>query len=327
MVNDLKLECSFSSWYPIFKKDSLKARILPIPHEVIKYLEHDRFVLPLEAAKSLPNNSKWADGSPVTCEEKKTDYQPTFPKFSQQIQEILDEYSTVFIKTNWSTPADAMWLAPTKTLKCNTLEEIYLLLKSSDRIAKDLNIVKSSKGFKKPLPFCLVLKQWRNINPCTEFRCFVKDNELIAISQRDISQYHSSNEPEKYDIQTDIKSLFFERIKDRFPLRNYSFDVIRHEKDVVKVIDFGTMDAASTKETLFTYDELQNHIENTPEFRFIGEEIGIQPKFPMQFCVPQEISEFFQSRDNVTFLDLIHREVESQRKEHEKENANGSEST
>jgi len=67
------------------------------------------------------------------------------------------------------------------------------------------------------------------------------------------------------------------------------------------------MDAASTKETLFTYDELQNHIENTPEFRFIGEEIGIQPKFPMQFCVPQEISEFFQSRDNVTFLDLIHR--------------------
>lgn len=67
------------------------------------------------------------------------------------------------------------------------------------------------------------------------------------------------------------------------------------------------MDAASTKGTLFTYDELQNHIENTPEFRFIGEEIGIQPKPPMQFCIPQEISEFFQSRDNVTLLDFIQR--------------------
>ncbi|KAG5307544.1 CD123 protein, partial [Pseudoatta argentina] len=291
MVNDLKLECSFSSWYPIFKKDSLEARILHIPDEVLKYLEHDTFVLPLEAAKSLPKDSEWADGSPVTCEE------------------------------------DAMWVAPTKTLKCNTLEEIYLLLKSSDRIAKDLNVVKSSKDCKKPLPFCLVLKQWRDINPCTEFRCFVIDNELIAISQRDISQYHSSNESQKYDIQTDIKSLFLERIKGRFPLRNYSFDVIRYKKDKVKIIDFGAMDAASTKETLFTYDELQNHIENTPEFRFIGEEIGIQPKPPMQFCIPQEISEFFQSRDNVTLLDLIQREVESQRKEHEKENANVSEST
>ncbi|KAG5341329.1 CD123 protein, partial [Acromyrmex charruanus] len=325
MVNDLKLECSFSSWYPIFKKDSLEARILHIPDEVLKYLEHDTFVLPLEAAKSLPKDSEWADGSPVTCEEEV--FINIFFNIFQQIQEILDEYDAVFVKTNWSTPADAMWVAPTKTLKCNTLEEIYLLLKSSDRIAKDLNIVKSSKDCEKPLPFCLVLKQWRDINPCTEFRCFVIDNELIAISQRDISQYHSSNESQKYDIQTDIKSLFLERIKGRFPLHNYSFDVIRYKKDKVKIIDFGAMDAASTKETLFTYDELQNHIENTPEFRFIGEEIGIQPKPPMQFCIPQEISEFFQSRDNVTLLDLIQREVESQRKEHEKENANVSEST
>ncbi|XP_011647654.1 cell division cycle protein 123 homolog [Pogonomyrmex barbatus] len=327
MINDLRLECSFSSWYPIFKKNSLEARILYIPDEVLKYLEHDTFVLPLEAARSLPQDSEWADGSPVTCEEEETDYQPTFPEFSQQIQEVLDEYDAVFIKTNWSTPADAMWVAPTKTLKCNTLEEIYLLLKSSDRIAKDLNIVKSLRESENPLPFCLVLKQWRDINPCTEFRCFVVNNELIAISQRDISQYHSSNESEKYDIQTDIKSLFLECIKGRFPLCNYSFDVVRHKKDKVKIIDFGPMDASSTKGTLFTYEELQNHTKDAPEFRFIGEEIGIQPKPPMQFCIPQEISEFFQSRDNVALLDLIQREVESQRKEHEKENSENSEST
>jgi len=327
MVNDLKLHCSFSSWYPIFKKDSLEARILHIPDEILKYLEDDTFVLPVEATRSLPKDSEWADGSLVTREEEETDYQPTFPEFSQQIQEALDEYDAVFVKTNWSTPADAMWVAPTKTLKCNTLEEIYLLLKSSDRIAKDLTVVKSLRDCEYPPPFCLVLKQWRDINPCTEFRCFVMDNELIAISQRDISQYHSSNETEKYDIQRDIKSLFSERIKGRFPLRDYSFDVVRRKKDKVKIIDFGPMDASSAKGTLFTYEELQNHIEDTPEFRFIGEEIGIQPKPPMQFCIPQEISEFFQSRDNVTLLDVIQREVESQRKEHDKENADGSEST
>jgi len=75
---------------------------------------------------------------------------------------------------------DAMWVAPTKTLKCKTLEEVYLLLKSSDRIAKDLNILRSMRNCENSLPFCLVLKRWWDINPCTEFRCFVVDNELIG---------------------------------------------------------------------------------------------------------------------------------------------------
>lgn len=86
-----------------------------------------------------------------------------------------------------------------------------------------------------------------------------------------------------------------------------SFDVVRRKKDKVKIIDFGPMNASSTKGTLFTYEELQNHINDTPEFRFIGEEIGIQPKPPTHFCIPQEISEFFQSSDNVTLLDIIQR--------------------
>lgn len=323
--DDLKPECSFSCWYPTFKKDSLEATILDIPDDILKYLEHDAFVLPIEAVKSLAEDSEWTDGSPVTGEDEETDYQPAFPEFSKKIQDVLDEYDAIFIKTNWSSPVDATWVAPTKTLKCRTLEEVYLLLKSSDRIAKDLNIVKSLRECENPLSSCLVLKQWRDINPCTEFRCFVMDNELIAISQRDISQYHSSNESEKYNIQTDIKSFFLERIKGRFPLYNYSFDVVRRKKDNVKIIDFGLMNASSTKGTLFTYEELQNHISDTPEFRFIGEDIGIQPKPPTHFCIPQEISEFFQSSDNVSLLDLIQREVESQRKEHG--NTNSSENT
>lgn len=70
MVNDLKVKCSFSSWYSTFKKDSLEAKILHIPDEVLKYLEHDTFVLPVEAARALPEDSEWADGLPVTCEEE-----------------------------------------------------------------------------------------------------------------------------------------------------------------------------------------------------------------------------------------------------------------
>ena len=75
---------------------------------------------------------------------------------------------------------DATWVAPTKTLKCTTLEEVYLLLKSSDRISKDLNAVEQWNNNKLKLDSYLVLKRWRDINPCTEFRCFVINKELIG---------------------------------------------------------------------------------------------------------------------------------------------------
>lgn len=70
MTSDLKPECSFSSWYPTFEKDSLKATIIHIPDDIIKYLKHDAFMLPLEATKSLPENSEWIDGTPVIGEEE-----------------------------------------------------------------------------------------------------------------------------------------------------------------------------------------------------------------------------------------------------------------
>ncbi|KOX69767.1 hypothetical protein WN51_05052 [Melipona quadrifasciata] len=130
MVNNLKPECSFPSWYPLFSKDSLRATIIHIPDEVLKYLEYDAFVLPVEATNFTSQNAEWMDGSPIANDEHSSETQPTFPQFSQQIQNVINEYGAVFIKCNWSSPLDATWVAPTKTLKCKTLEEVYLLLKS-----------------------------------------------------------------------------------------------------------------------------------------------------------------------------------------------------
>ncbi|XP_015599767.1 cell division cycle protein 123 homolog [Cephus cinctus] len=313
MVNDLKRELSFSVWYPRFTKDSLEAVVLPIPDNVLKYLEHDAFVLPLEAAKSVPYSSEWSDGSPVNQESAEdSECQPTFPDFSKQIQEVLDKFGAVFIKCNWSTPSDATWVAPTKTLKCTTLEEVYLLLKSSDRISGDLTGIMKSNDNRHCLEPCLVLKRWRDINPCTEFRCFVVKNELIGISQRDLSQCYSYIEAEKYGIQQDIKSIFMERIKHRFNAENYVIDVIRYKKDKVKIIDFGPLDESVTKGTLFTYEELNSELRETPEFRFIAEDMGIQPNATRHFCVPQEINEFLQSAGNMSMMDIIQEEVNSQ---------------
>lgn len=53
----------------MFEKDSVKATLLQIPDDVSKYLEHDEFVLPIEATKLLPENAEWTDGAPVTNDE------------------------------------------------------------------------------------------------------------------------------------------------------------------------------------------------------------------------------------------------------------------
>lgn len=92
-----------------------------------------------------------------------------------------------------------------------------------------------------------------------------------------------------------------------YPSLTDSFDVVRHKKNNVKIVDFGAMDEQSTSRMLFTYEELQNHSGDTPEFRFIGEEMGVCPKPSMHYCVPEDIGEFLQSKDNVELLDTIRR--------------------
>lgn len=84
-----------------------------------------------------------------------------------------------------------------------------------------------------------------------------------------------------------------------------SFDVIRYKKDKVKIVDFGPLDESVTKGTLFTIQELQSGITETPEFRFIAEEMGIQPKTTRHFCVPQEINEFFQASAGMSVMDRL----------------------
>lgn len=66
MVASLKEECSFSNWYHVFEKISLEAEIVEIPSDVMKYLEHDAFLLPIEATRNATSaETEWSDGTAV----------------------------------------------------------------------------------------------------------------------------------------------------------------------------------------------------------------------------------------------------------------------
>ena len=73
-ANNAQAECSFTAWYPQFLKESLEAISLPISNEIFKYLEHDAFVLPVEATKNIECNSEWSDGSSVNPVSSEVSY-------------------------------------------------------------------------------------------------------------------------------------------------------------------------------------------------------------------------------------------------------------
>ena len=148
--------------------------------------------------------------------------------------------------------------------------DFRLLLKSSEFIVHDL-----TQPFKDcsddgdlehlNVNYVLALKKWSgDVNPATEFRCFIRSRQLIAIEQRDTSNYYSHISEEKHDIIRDIKSFFNEHVKEKLVensggVENIVMDIARPFKDVVKLIDFNPF-GSTTDVNLFEWTELEEMI-------------------------------------------------------------------
>ena len=81
---------------------------------------------------------------------------------------------SVFVKMNWHCPKDSIWITAGQTLRALDLTDVYQLLKASSICKEDLDRIQEENFY------CLVLKKWRDIHPGTEFRCFVKDRNIIG---------------------------------------------------------------------------------------------------------------------------------------------------
>jgi len=69
-------------------------------------------------------------------------------------------------------------------LKCQTPEDIYLLLKASDFVSHDLSHAYDdcidAQGVTASGTYELVLKKWFDMPRSQEFRCTVKENQLVG---------------------------------------------------------------------------------------------------------------------------------------------------
>lgn len=189
-----------------------------------------------------------------------------FPQLNQQIQSALDTLGPCLPKLNWSAPRDVSWLNES-TLKCSTVGDVYLLLKSSDFCMFDLEHAlddielqqqKNSSPIEKVIEYELVLRKWSNLHASMEFRCFVTHHCLLGICQRNHAEYYPHLPKECGKIKGLILDFFKVYIQHNFAngrISDYVFDVYVDKNDCVWLIDFNLW-STRTDALMFTWEEL-----------------------------------------------------------------------
>ncbi|GAC98465.1 cytoplasm protein [Pseudozyma hubeiensis SY62] len=232
---------SYGTWYPIFRKHAPKSTVIDIPStqpELLDWLDSGTFVLPdgsgpstITATTSATISSVSSHSSFSDSDEEEPEQALSLPKLDAAIRDVISKYSgPVFPKLNYSAPLDAGFMLPGNSLQCYHPEDVYLLLKSSEFVGRDLEQLSHlfrTSSQQAPTPQ-LVLKKWFSLNKSYEFRCFVRSNSLIAISQRDVTFYeHLQSSQLQQQISDKIEEFWEDELveEERWGLRDYIFDV------------------------------------------------------------------------------------------------------
>uniref|UniRef100_A0A0K8RJR9 Uncharacterized protein n=1 Tax=Ixodes ricinus TaxID=34613 RepID=A0A0K8RJR9_IXORI len=315
LVQDV-VSCSFSSWYADFKNATIPSICIPVTKEFVDYLLSDGIVLPgkVPASQSCANDSDdevdWSEADSESSEI------PSFPDLEEKVSRAIERLGgRVFPKLNWSSPKDASWIATNNSLCCTSFSDVCLLLKSSDFVTHDLTQpFKACTDWHKDtdtghlFKYELVLRKWVEIDPSTEFRCFVKDSVLIGISQRDYTHYYYHIQEQEANIVQDISTFFHECVKSKFVSSKYVFDVYRKRKDTVKLLDINPF-GVHTDALLFDWEELNSleACENSgfPEFRYMKENHGVQPSPYRHYALPRDVVDLCAGEDAQKLIDLM----------------------
>uniref|UniRef100_A0A3B3XBS9 Translation initiation factor eIF2 assembly protein n=1 Tax=Poecilia mexicana TaxID=48701 RepID=A0A3B3XBS9_9TELE len=336
MKKEQVVHCQFSVWYPIFKKHTIKSLILPLPQNVIDYLLDDgtlvvsgRYEITqthTHTHKSTTRNRTWSDDETTAIATA-----PEFPEFTSTVLEAINALGgCVFPKLNWSAPRDANWIALNSSLECRSLSDVFLLFKSSDFITHDLTqpfLHCSDQDSPDPvISYELVLRKWAELIPGGEFRCFVKENKLIAVSQRDYTQYYQHILKQEQHISQAIQDFFSQHVQYRFLDEDFVFDVYRDSQGRVWLIDLNPFGEV-TDSLLFSWDELMSgevvdhQQQDGPAFRYTTSEVTVQPSPCLSYRIPRDFVDLSAGEDAYKLIDFL-KLTKSQQEESEEEEEN-----
>ncbi|KAF2770781.1 D123-domain-containing protein, partial [Teratosphaeria nubilosa] len=235
------MNCAYHHWWPKYRTITPKSRMLPLSPPFLDYLRADGIILPDD---DQPPQADWDSDSGVFSasdnpdaedtddDEEATDVVEGWQNIHGAIKRTIDELGgRVVPKLNWSAPKDATWMNA-NTMDCRSPNDVYLLLKSSDFITHDLEHAFDDAEDtpdvsiqQSEIPYYLVLRKTvPNFNPSVEFRCFVRNNKILGICQRDLNHFDFLSKMEGR-LQSLIQEFFDVRLRDTFEDDNFVFDV------------------------------------------------------------------------------------------------------
>lgn len=159
-------QCMTHLWvqHPRLKRNTFKTRVVPLP------LPHFEAWLSEEGLHLPPSEPS---GAPST---EQMEREEALLQLRKDVDEAIGALGgQVFPKLNFSAPLDAAWMALDNTLKCQSADDVFILLKSSDRLQHDLQVLRQLQQ-----PSLLILKKYYELNRSMEFRCFVRAKQLVG---------------------------------------------------------------------------------------------------------------------------------------------------
>jgi len=331
VINNDMICSSFPNWWQKFKEHSINSEVIKIPDDVLSYLG-DSGTIVLPPSTHTPQDFDSSDDEDWTSDTPITNI-PNIEDFSKKIKEIIERLGgCVMPKLNWSSPSDAASMSFNNTLQCHTANDVYILLKSSDRVQQDLE---DCQKLGANLSTHLVLKQWIDVHPGEEFRAFIQDGKMLGICQRDTTQQFEYIAQERSAIVADVFRFWQRKVAKHLNMSNYVMDVIRRKDKTGRsaghlcvLVDFSPLEEERTDSLLFEWGELREGISDPivvegpetvdilcgmdsmdmsapdelvslndmPELRYINKHTGVQPlkKRGKIGNFPTDIIKFFE---------------------------------
>ena len=316
------INCMFTNWYSRFKDITIKSIAINLSESVCEYLLSDSFVLPNENDPQRSDITTVGDSDEELDWENKTEHStlvpPSFPDLEKEVMCCIESLGgCVFPKLDWSSPKDAAWISFDRTLRCRSIRDIFLLLKSSDFITHDLtapfehcsNVQDSAN---QSVTHHLVLRQWQDISAESEFRCFVQNNTVVGISQRHLGIHFPHLNVQKEQISSDILRFYHTYIEEKFADSDFTFDVWCKSGEDIVLLDFNPF-APVTDSLLFSWNELMSWSPHNPsnpcEFRCVLEN-GIQPDPYRWYAMPQDFVHLSTGEDPAKLTDLLNIKIQ-----------------
>mmetsp|Transcript_9499 Transcript_9499/g.10498 ORF Transcript_9499/g.10498 Transcript_9499/m.10498 type:complete len:378 (-) Transcript_9499:58-1191(-) len=194
-------------------------------------------------------------------------------------------------------------IALAKTSRITTGKQAICLLGQSRRVREDLMGI--HKLLQYGLSTCIVLRAWDDVlveHPEREFRGFVCNNKLNALSQYDYLTCYESLVTKKDHLQQVVKSAFEKHFKQALSNHeNYVIDFYVDNNDNVYIIELNSFESW-TGGCLFSWSKDIDVIVNGPlEFRLVTKDA---PKHEHWGMIPRPWQTFILTQFNVCLDDI-----------------------